>query len=92
MTKVLVFIVAALPYIAIGFWIAFTLAKKNAEETGREMKMKWGNYFPPAAMIVVSILEFADKDTSSGTTWLVLAIVFFALSVIQGKKKPDKNE
>ena len=92
MTKVLDFIVAALPYIAIGFWVAFTLAKKNAEETGREVKMKWGNYFPSAAMIVVSILEFADKDTSSGTTWLVLAIVFFALSVIQGKKKPDKNE
>lgn len=56
------------------------------------MKRKWGNYFPSAAMIVVSILEFADKDTSSGMTWLVRAIVFFALSVIQGKKKPDKNE
>ena len=37
--------------------------------------MKWGNYFPSAAMIVVSILEFADKDTSSGMTWLVRACI-----------------
>lgn len=92
MTKVLDFITAALPYVAIGFWVAFTLVKKNAEEAGQEMKMKWGNYFPPAAMIVVSILEFADKDISNGTTWLILAIVCFALSMIQGNKNSDSDK
>lgn len=87
MKEVFDFLTAALPYIAIGFWVAFAIVKKNAEEKGQEMKMQWGNYFPSAAMAFVSILEFADGDSSNGTTWLVLAIVFLALNFAQSRKE-----
>ena len=86
MGEVFDFLVAALPYIAIGFWVAFTIVQKNAKDAGQEMKMQWGNYFPSAAMVFVSVLEFADGDTSNGTTWLVLAIAFLALNLASGRK------
>ena len=87
MNEVKDFLLAALPYIAIGFWVAFTVVKKNAKDSGQEMKMKWGNYFPSATMLFVSVMEFADRDTANGSTWLVLAIVFLALNLGQSKKE-----
>ena len=86
MREVFDFLVAALPYIAIGFWVAFTIVQKNAKDAGQEMKMQWGNYFPSAAMVFVSVLEFADGDTSNGITWLILATVFLALNLASGRK------
>ena len=86
MGEVFDFLVAALPYIAIGFWVAFTIVRKNAGDAGQEMKMQWSNYFPSAAMVFVSVLEFADGDTSNGITWLILATVFLALNLASGRK------
>ena len=43
-------------------------------------------YFPSAAMVFVSVLEFADGDTSNGITWLILATVFLALNLASGRK------
>ena len=86
MKNFLDFLTAALPYIAIGFWVAFTITKSRAMESGQKMGMKWGNFFPPAAMLFVSILEFADGDRSNGITWLTLAAVFFVFNLMQDKK------
>ena len=87
MKEILDFLTAALPYIAIGFWVAYTITKSKAKESGQEMKMKWGNFFPPAAMLFVSIMEFVDGDSSNGTTWLILAVVFFGFNMMQDKKE-----
>ena len=86
MKDVLVFLTAALPYVAIGFWVAFAITKSRAKEAGQEMKMKWGNYFPSAAMLFVAVLEFADRDTANATTWLILAVVFLGFNLQQDKK------
>lgn len=91
MTDVFVFVRAALPWLAIGFWVAYAFAASKDEKNGK--KMSWGSYAPSVAMVFVALMELYDRDFSSGATWLILAAAFLAFNVRQiNKKKSEELE
>lgn len=75
MTNIIDFTRNALPWIAIGLFVACSCvtvkAKKEGEETSRFFKgLSWS---PAFCFLFVAIMEMYSGNRSSGTTWLVLA-------------------
>lgn len=76
MNEIFEFIKSALPWIAIGLFVACSCvtvkAKADGKEPGRFFKgMCWS---PAACFLFVAIMEFFDGNKSSGTTWLILGV------------------
>lgn len=76
MKMILDFMMNALPWIAIGLFVASSCvmikAKKEGTEVGKIFKaFSWS---PAACFLFVAIMEMFSGNTSSATTWLVLAV------------------
>lgn len=74
MKTILDFMMNALPWIAIGLFVAYSCvmikAKKEGNEVGNIFKViSWS---PAACFLFVAIMEMYSGHTSSATTWLVL--------------------
>lgn len=70
------FLINALPWIAIGLFVACSCATVQAKKTGNEMSrffrgMCWS---PAACFLFLAIVELYSGDKSSGITWLVLGV------------------
>lgn len=81
MTAVIDFIRAALPWIAIGFFLAVMASEHNMKKEGRSAStaFKVGKMFPSLAFLVVATMEWADGDGSSAGTYCILALTFALL-------------
>ena len=76
MTDIIDFGRNALPWIAIGLFVACSCvavkAKKEVEETSRFFKgLSWS---PAFCFFFVAMMEMYSGNRSSGTTWLVLGV------------------
>jgi len=90
------FIIAALPWIAIGLFAAFTFEMTHARHEGREVSnlFKGMAWCPAACFLVLAIVDMYSGKASSGTTWLVLGICNTFLNVVNGKARetnPEEN-
>lgn len=89
MTAIIDFVRAALPWVAIGFFLAAMASEYNMKKEGRSagMAFKIGKMFPALAFLVVAAMEWADGDGNSASTYCILALVFALLSY---KKTPKE--
>lgn len=76
MTELIDFMRNALPWIAIGLFVACSCvtvkAKKEGEEKSKFFKgLCWS---PAFCFLFVAIMEMYSGNPSSGTTWLVLGV------------------
>ena len=92
--NVMLFIKAALPWIAIGLFLAVsvTASQKNKDGSDTEAaktlnKIQW---VPAVAFLFVAALEFSDGDTNRATTSLVLAIVMSAMAFANYRKAKEE--
>ncbi|MCQ2508117.1 MAG: hypothetical protein MJ097_04945 [Dorea sp.] len=96
MAAVLDFLRAALPWVGIGLFLVISIMKNGIEKTPageeRDAAMDFHKKIAPVPsilMFILAVLEYLDKNTTGGTTWLVLAVVFFVLSTLN--KPSDKQ-
>lgn len=93
MKEVLMFLESALPWIAIGLFLACSFVTVNAKKTGSET----GRFFrafcwiPAACFLFVAIMELLDGNTSSGTTWLVLGVFNAMVNYANTQNKENKD-
>ena len=76
MIEIIDFLKNALPWVAIGLFMACSCvtikAKKDGEEISRFFKsLSWS---PAFCFLFVAMMEMYSGNPSSGTTWLVLGI------------------
>lgn len=86
MNAVFDFVKAALPWIVIGLVLVLTIVSLG---TGKKAEIRKSMLWPAGGMFLVSLMEFADHNKSSATTWLVLGCVFFILSTAEKVDKKD---
>lgn len=93
MKEILDFLVNALPWIAIGLFVACSTVTVKAKKDGKEMssffrELSWS---PAVCFLFVAVMEILSGNQSSGTTWLVLgvfnAVINFANTQNNEKKK-----
>lgn len=76
MTAFIDFLMSALPWIAIGLFVACSCVTVKAKAEGKEL----GRFFqvicwsPAVCFLLLAITEMYSGNTSSGTTWLVLGV------------------
>lgn len=92
MREIIDFLINALPWIAIGLFVACSCvqakAKSQKQEVGRFFTgLSW---FPAVCFLFVAVMEMLDGNTSSGTTWLVLGV--FNMIVNYANSENEKNE
>lgn len=70
------FFVSALPWIAIGLYLACSILLLKAKRKGTELSrfFKGLCWTPSVCCLAVAVMEMLDGNKSSGTTWLMLAI------------------
>ena len=70
------FLVNALPWIAIGLFVACSCVMVQVKKEGKEMSrlFKGMSWSPAACFFFVAIMEMLSGNQSSGTTWLVLGV------------------
>ena len=76
MREVFDFMISALPWIAIGLFVACSCVTVRAKKTGKEMSRLFKGicWSPALCFLFVAIMEMLDGNKSSGTTWLVLGV------------------
>lgn len=76
MKEVCDFIVAALPWVAIGLFLAFTCEMTHAKYEGRTVSkcFRLLSWCPVVCFFVIAVINMYNGSKSSGTTWLVLGI------------------
>lgn len=91
------FLINALPWIAIGIFVACSCVTGKAQEKGKEVgkHIKWLLWSPSACFFFVAALEIYSGNTTSGTTWIVLgvanAVISFANTYYREKKKETET-
>lgn len=86
MKEMIEFLRNALPWIAIGLFVACSSVAIKAKKDGEEVSgfFKGLSWSPAFCFLFVAIMELYSGNPSSGTTWLVLgafnAVVNFANS------------
>lgn len=75
MTNIIDFARNALPWIAIGLFVACSCVTVKAKKDGEELSgfVKGLSWSPAFCFFFVAIMEMYSGNRSSGTTWLVLA-------------------
>lgn len=91
MTAIFVFIMNALPWVAIGLFVATSIVTVRAKSEGKELSrfFKAISWSPVCCFLFVAIMEMYSGDKSSGTTWLVLG-VFNAVINFANIQKEEK--
>ncbi len=86
------FLASALPWVAIGLFVASSTVMVQAKKEGRELSrlFKGLSWCPMACFLFVAIMEYADGKASSATTWLVLGICNLMLHFMSTQKE-DKE-
>lgn len=76
MKEVFVFLIGALPWIAIGLFVVCSCVTARAKSEGKELSsfFKGMCWSPAGCFLLVAIMEMLDGNQSSGTTWLVLGV------------------
>ena len=82
------FLRAALPWIAIGLFVAFSIGREEFRKKGAVpgklfSAMCWSPIF---CFLLVAILEFSSGNKGSATTWLVLGIVNAGMNFANRRK------
>ena len=91
METILIFIRAALPWVAIGLFVGVTLSAKNVEKKGEKPSglMVLLSWTPLFCFLLVALLELLDGDLSDAAVWLVLGI---ANAFLNTRKKSGEQE
>ena len=89
MREVFDFMISALPWSAIGLFVACSCVTVNAKKTGNEMSklLKGICWSPTLCFLLVAIMEMLDGNKSSGTTWLVLGVFNAVLNFANTQKE-----
>ena len=76
MTKIYEFVISALPWIAIGLFVACSFVTAKAKEERKEVSevLKCLSWSPAVCFLFLAILEMRSGNRSSGTTWLILGV------------------
>ena len=87
------FLISALPWIAIGLFVACSCVTVKAKRDGKEISRFFEgiSWAPAACFLFVAILEMLDGNRSSGTTWLVLG-AFNAVINFSNMQKEDATD
>lgn len=76
MKEIFDFLISALPWIAIGLFVACSCVSEQAKKNGKEMSrfFRGLSWSPAICFLFVAIMEYYSGNTSGGTTWLVLGV------------------
>lgn len=76
MKEILDFLVNALPWIAIGLFVACSCVTVKAKADGKEVSsfFRGLSWSPAVCFLFLGILDMLNGNQSSGTTWLVLGV------------------
>ena len=90
MREVFDFMISALPWIAIGLFVACSCVTVRTKKTGNEMSrfFKGICWSPALCFLFVAIMEMCSGNKSIGTTWLVLG-VFNAVTNFASTQKEE---
>ena len=94
MNKILDFFISALPWIAIGMFVACSIVATKAQKDGKEM----GKFFkgicwsPAVCFLFVAIMEMYSGKISSGTTWLILGVVNTVINFVNTQDKSENGK
>ncbi|MDO4651051.1 MAG: hypothetical protein Q4B26_20630 [Eubacteriales bacterium] len=89
MKAILDFLTSALPWIAIGLFVACSCVTVKAKKDGRETSRFFQgiSWSPAICFLFVAIMEMLDGNKSSGTTWLVLGVFNAVLNFANTQKE-----
>lgn len=87
------FLISALPWIAIGVFVACSLVIVKTNKDGKEISRFFQVLFwsPAVCFLFAAIMEMLDGNKASGTTWLVLG-VFNAITNFSNIQKDIKRK
>ena len=70
------FLISALPWIAIGLFVACSCITVKTKKDGKAINRFFQgiSWTPAACFLFVAIMEMLDGNKTSGTTWLVLGV------------------
>lgn len=76
MSNVIDFVTNALPWIAIGLFVAVSSVRAHLKAEGKELSglLKALTWSPFICFVFVAILEFSAGKKSSAITWLILGV------------------
>ena len=88
MKEMIDFLRNALPWIAIGLFVACSCAMVKAKKDGEEMSkfFKGLSWSPAFCFLFVAIMEMYSGNPSNGTTWLVLGVFNAVVNFANMKK------
>ena len=86
------FLISALPWIAIGLFVACSCVTVKAKTNGKEMSrfFKGMCWSPAVCFLFVAIMEMLDGNRSGGTTWLVLGCFNVMINYANSQKEDDR--
>lgn len=93
MKAILDFFTSALPWIAIGLFVACSCVTVKAKKEGKEITrfLQGISWSPAVCFLFVAIMEMMDGNRSSGTTWLVLGVFNAVNNFANIQNKENKN-
>lgn len=76
MKEMIEFFMSALPWIAIGLFVACSCVTVTAKKEGKEMNrfFKGISWSPAFCFLFIAIMEMYSGNPSGGITWLVLGV------------------
>lgn len=83
------FTINALPWIAMGLFVACSCVMMKAKKVGKQMSklfvaMTW---LPAVCFLILAILEMYSGSQSRGTTWLVLGVANAVINFANTQKE-----
>lgn len=89
MAEVLDFLTNALPWIAIGLFVACSCVMVKTKTEGKEVSrfFKGMSWSPAVCFLFVAIMEMYSGNKSSGTTWLVLGVANAVVNFAKAEKQ-----
>lgn len=89
MGEVFDFLRSALPWVAIGLFVACSCATVKTKNEGKEMSKFFQGIcrFPAVCFLFTAIMEMLDGKRSNGTVWLVLGVSNVVIKYANTKKE-----
>lgn len=91
MREIVDFIISALPWIAIGLFVAVSCVMFKAKSEGKEVSrfFKEMCWFPAGCFLFLAIIEMSNGNRSGGTTWLVLGVLSAVINFADRQKDAE---